>query len=643
MMPFQRVALYWVSLVLLAALSWGAPAAAEEYIQSYHADISVSDTGELTVEETIRATVEGRAIKRGIFRDFPLDFVGKDGRTHRVGFSVVSVERDGEPEDWHTESVDGGVRIYTGSKDVFLDDGSHTFAITYRTDRQLGFFDDHDELYWNVTGNGWQFRMASISATVTLPSDATVTEADVFTGERGEKGKDARISIRGNVVDFHSTRPFAVGEGMTIGVAFPKGVVTTSDMIRRWWWIQDNLASIIGLTGLLAIFAWALRSWLKIGRDPARGIVVPRWDPPEGISPALVNFIVNNENIGAGWQAMSASLIDLAVKGYVKLDDLKRSIVVKRTDLRATKGLPTGQRALLAGLGGPGQALTIDKKNGEAVAALGERFKKALESEHSKKYYQAHMGYFAVAMVASAVILFALLAFGNLSDNAIALVAVPCAMGGILGFLAGLLGRGFRPGRSLVVRIVMGIVLIVAGLVVISFGGLLVIALLVDSSDPNDLIAFVSAGGIVLIDTLYFFLIGAPTPLGRRLMDGIEGLRTYLVLAEADRMNLAGAPEMSPSHYEKLLAYAVALGVEKPWTKTFRTWLASASAGAAAATYSPLWYTGNVGNFSSRIETFSASMASTIASSVPHSESSSFSGGGGSSGGGGGGGGGGGW
>ncbi|WP_440982624.1 DUF2207 family protein, partial [Shinella sumterensis] len=136
----------------------------------------------------------------------------------------------------------------------------------------------------------------------------------------------------------------------------------------------------------------------------------------------------------------------------------------------------------------------------------------------------------------------------------------------------------------------------------------------------------------------------------RRMMDGIEGLRQYLTLAEKDRMNMAGAPEMSPRHFETLLPYAVALGEEKPWSQTFDRWLLSAAAaGAAATAYQPAWYHGegfSSGRFSDRMGDFAGSMAGTMQSSLPDppkSSSSGFSSGGGFSGGGGGGGGGGGW
>jgi hypothetical protein len=103
--------------------------------------------------------------------------------------------------------------------------------------------------------------------------------------------------------------------------------------------------------------------------------------------------------------------------------------------------------------------------------------------------------------------------------------------------------------------------------------------------------------------------MGAPTALGAKMMDGIDGLRQYLTLAEKDRMNMAGAPQMSPQHFEKLLPYAVALGVEKPWTETFDKWLAAAK----IDDYQPGWYAGsNYGGFAGSVGGFSHSMASTI-------------------------------
>jgi len=164
-----------VLAVVLVCAAW-LPAAAEEYIRSYHSEIAVAPDGELTVTETIVARSEGNRIRRGIFRDFPLTMVDAEGRTVRVGFDIVSVTRDGRDEPYRTETIAGGIRIYSGDQDVFLRDGEHTFVLTYKTDRQIRYFADHDELYWNVTGNGWDFRIAQASARVTLPGGGQVQQ-----------------------------------------------------------------------------------------------------------------------------------------------------------------------------------------------------------------------------------------------------------------------------------------------------------------------------------------------------------------------------------------------------------------------------------------------------------------------------------
>ena len=634
-------ALVWLALVL--------PAAAAEVILSYHSDIQVAADGELTVAETITVNAEGRDIRRGIFRDFPLTMEDDEGRTVRVGFDVLSVTRDGEPENWRTESITGGIRIYTGSEDVFLDRGEHTYVITYRTDRQIRYFDDHDELYWNVTGNGWSFRIEQASARVTLPEGARITDTVAYTGPRGAADTDVTMRVRDNSAVFATTRPLAPNEGLTIVVGIEKGVIAppSADDLRSWWF-RDNINAILGFGGLALVALYYARNWLRVGRDPAGGIVVPRWDPPEGLSPALVNYVDNKGFSGAGWTALSASALDLAVKGYVTLDDLKNSIIIRRTDKVPAKPLPAGQAALLKDIGGPGEELVIDKENGTRVQTVGSNFRAAIEKEHRGRYYRSNAGYVTGGVVLSLVVLGALLLFGNVEPDLLFILAVPVFFAAVFGRVAVKIGRGLRRGGSLLSKIVSIVLVGVFGFIAISvISGVLLVALTEFTADTH-WPALVAVGGIVLINVIFFFLMGAPTPLGRRRMDEIEGLRIYLTLAEKDRMNMRGAPEMSPQHFETLLPYAVALGVEKPWSRTFETWLATAAAGAAAASYAPTWYSGDSATgFGDRIGGFSSSMASTIASTIPapaaSSSSSGFSSGGGFSGGGGGGGGGGGW
>lgn len=302
-------------------------------------------------------------------------------------------------------------------------------------------------------------------------------------------------------------------------------------------------------------------------------------------------------------------------------------------------------------IGTAGGKLTIDRANGKKVEAAGSAFRSSMEREHRDKYYSANTAYIVGGVLLSLLALAALFIFGDLSEESIPLVIVPVFIAFFVSIFAVSFGKSLRRGSSLARRIMSIVVVAFFAFVFLTiFSGVLA-AIVFAATGADDLPLLFAVGGIVLVNVLFFFLMGAPTPLGTRMMDGIDGLRQYMTLAEQDRMNLQGAPEMSPRHFETLLPYAVALGVEKPWTETFDRWLLAAAAGAAAAAagYQPSWYHGETfgpGSFGDRIGGFAGSMADTMTSSLPpppKSSSSGFSSGGGFSGGGGGGGGGGGW
>ncbi len=639
------------ALFLMAAAG---PSLAAEIINSYVSEIVLEKNGTMTVSETITVNAEGNQIRRGIFRDFPLTLKNVDGRTIRVDFDVVSVKRDGHDEPWRTETITNGVRIYAGSADVMLDYGRHQYVFTYRTGRQIRYFDDHDELYWNVTGNGWIFPILSVQANVTLPQGVNATDTVFFTGPQGSTEENARASVSGSRVSFATTEPLGTNEGLTIAIKMPKGSIDPpSGSEANRWWLSDNRDYLIGFGGLILVFLYYTRSWLKVGRDPQRGVVVPRWDAPDGISPALVNYIDNRGFSGQGWTALSATALNLAVRGFVVLEDLKNSIIIRRTDKPVTGAkLEAGEASLLNAVGAKG-SLTIDKSNGERVKSMGEKFRSAIEREHRGKYYNSNAGYTIGGVVLSVVCLLALFVFGSLEPDTIVLMVVPIVVAVFISVFVGGFAKSLRPGKPLGSKIMAVVSIAIAVFVGFSMFATLLMSLLSSLMEIHETPMLFAVGGIVLLNILYVFIMGAPTPLGSKMMDSIDGLRQYLTLAEKDRMNMAGVPEMSPQHFEKLLPYAVALGVEKPWSRTFEIWLAAAAAGVAgAAAYQPGWYSGNFGsgNFSDRIGGFSSSMASTIASTLPSpppSSSSGFSssggGGGGFSGGGGGGGGGGGW
>jgi len=205
-------------LITLLILTFTTVAIAEERIHRYHSDIVVDAKGDMTVTETITVNAEGNKIKRGIYRDFPTQYKDRFGNKYKVGFSIVQVLRDGSPEDFHTEKKSNGIRIYIGSKDRYLKKGDYTYAITYRTNRQLGFFDQHDELYWNVTGNDWDFPINKATATVrlpkTIPQDSIKVEGYTGAFDSTDQNYTASVKTDGSAY-FETTQTLPKRNGLT--------------------------------------------------------------------------------------------------------------------------------------------------------------------------------------------------------------------------------------------------------------------------------------------------------------------------------------------------------------------------------------------------------------------------------------------
>jgi predicted aconitase with swiveling domain len=163
-----------------------------------------------------------------------------------------------------------------GHKNVFLKPGIYTYTFSYKTSRQLGFFEDFDELYWNVTGNGWNFVIENVEAVVELPQWAEVLQSAGYTGRYGSKGLDyiTGFDDQGNIT-FTTTRSLMPKEGLTIAVAWPKGIVvepTTMEKLGYMW--KDNQSAAVAAFGFLILTSFYLLAWLKVGKDPEEGTII---------------------------------------------------------------------------------------------------------------------------------------------------------------------------------------------------------------------------------------------------------------------------------------------------------------------------------------------------------------------------------
>ncbi|MCF6263298.1 MAG: DUF2207 domain-containing protein [Xanthomonadales bacterium] len=575
----------WLALL---AFFFIASAAAEERIHEYLVDISIQKDGSMLVTETIDVNIEGVNIKRGIYRDFPVHYKDSKGFKYKVDFEVISTQLDGVAVANRLSDNRNYKRLYLGSKSTLAPSGRHIYTISYRTNYQLGFFAEHDELYWNAIGPDWVFPIDRAEVKVVLPEQvaAESIKTEFYTGSYGAKAQAAKSgSLRGGAW-FETSKGLPPKNGFTIVMSFPKGIITEPTQLQKYQrMLRDNAAILAAFLGLLSLLAWFLWIWNKVGRDPRPGTIIPRFKAPPGLSPAAVHYV---QNMGFDDKAMSAAIISLAIKGHVRINNPEKKEYslekVERGDAGARfRALSRGEQALLDALFVDGAgSIELDQKQHKVLGQAKHALAIALKQEYHNKLFKT---------------------------NSLHLL----------------------PGVGIVV--------------------LTVIAMVVLGPPPAVvMIPFILISLLTII--LFAYLLCAPTYSGRKVLDEIEGLKMYLKTAESARLNRMKSPELTPEVFETFLPYAFAMGVHNDWSDNFKNKLAQALTESSGQTniYKPTWYNGyqvsnlgQLGFLANMGDTLGSQLSTAVAHSSSPPGSSSGAGGGGFSGGGGGGGGGGGW
>ncbi|MEL7111215.1 MAG: DUF2207 domain-containing protein, partial [Pseudomonadota bacterium] len=306
---------------LLLLLLWSLPiSVAEEAILNFDVEIEVETDGDIVVTETIAVNVEGREIRRGIFRELFAYYADEDG-TGRLPYryDILSVRKDGKKEPYDRERNGNAFMIRIGDPDRYLDYRVHTYEIRYRVKNQIRYDDTFDELFWNVTGSYWLFPIESASVRVRFPDGARVIESNIYTGRQGVDGKNARYQRDGDDHLVTTTQPLGIREGLSVSLTIEKGLIdppSLSDQGWLWWARYGSLTAL--LASVFGLLAYYMRSFDRVGRDPTKGPVFPQYEPPEGYSPAAAHHIYHRGF--SGHDGLIASLMYLASKGQMQID-----------------------------------------------------------------------------------------------------------------------------------------------------------------------------------------------------------------------------------------------------------------------------------------------------------------------------------
>ncbi len=542
-----------------------------EVIKSFDAKISVNTDASVSVVETIIYDSEGLE-KHGIFRD--IRTTSSDGE-EMVIKDISVTNMDGTGIQWQRQQNNGDVRLKIGDPDATFA-GVKTYIISYTATNAVTHLENNlDEIYWNATGNDWPFSIEKVSALVIPPPGATISQESCYVGLKGSN-QPCELSSNGS---FETKQLLGYDEGMTVAVGFPSGFVfehvpTTKEKILAF--IGKFWPILLPLTSFIFMF----QRWHRRGRDPkSKGIIIPQYDVPDDLTPLEVGGIVSekikNRNI-------SAEIIYLATKGYLKIAQLNEKF------------------------------LKIINNRDHELTLLAEP--SSLSSDFDKKIITAIFG--------KKVVLGGTKKVSDLKDKFYA--NIPVIKKSVTKSLLSKKYYSNLPSKLYGLP-TLGIFIII-------------ISLYVYNSTGRFDNFFIMAGSIIvaiIIWAIFQKLMPARSIKGVDTRDYLLGLKTYLQIAEKDRLNFHNAPDKNPELFEKLLPYAMVFGVEELWAKEFE----------GIYTVPPAWYVGPADTFNvlyfGRDMAFFNSVTTSSLSSSP--SSSGGSGGGGFSGGGGGGGGGGSW
>jgi len=314
-------------------------ASAEDFtINKFHSDITINQDSSFTVKENMEVLFHNP--RHGIYREIPYKYDDR-GNAVRTPLEVLSVTNE-SGRDWKYDIKKTGnvMNIRIGDPKKYVE-GLQTYVIAYKVENAILFFDDHDELYWNVTGNYWWAQIKKASANVSLVADKKIGNlwAACYTGTLGSTESQCGFETSGNSGEFFTKKNLGTHEGFTLAFGWEKGIVTPPSLWKKILWalnVGENWVFILPVLSLI----FMVNLWNKRGRDSTvREAVTVMYEPPKyggrPLTPAETGAIID-EKLDS--RDITSAVIGLAVKGYVKIEETKKEgLIFDSTDYYLAK------------------------------------------------------------------------------------------------------------------------------------------------------------------------------------------------------------------------------------------------------------------------------------------------------------------
>lgn len=562
-----------------------------------------------------------------------------DGES-RIPFSYSASRLPKEdPTSWGkytTWEEDGATNIEWYFNDERLLEGTpvqHTFSLYYTVHGALSFYDTHDELYWNLFTD-FEVPVQGVYTDVITPG--VITEPQSRWYVENEPTHHTFIERTGENSFRFTGALFAPGEDATIALGWQKGLIDEQAYWHYFW--AKNWPYLASIVLVLSSILFAIAHWYYTERyQTGKGAIIPHYEPPEHLPPAMAELIVRERLSAKAW---SATVIDLAVRGYVGIEEKTSfswsALVVALIGL-ASAGLfgslfiETREFAVLIPLFVVCAALLVVTRGriGTHLLLTERDYVLTRLKKNEETQLLPYESQFVDALFSGD----AVVSTKKLRSSPSAGRALYYAIQSVEKTLdANTEERTRAYERTLTHEKQGGLVIVAAFFLLLPF--LLFTEIWAEHDAARAfVILFGSTVFAASVVSFRMFYDAKLNKKGEILREDWLGFKLYLETAEKYRMQ-----NLTPDLFEKYLSYAMIFGVEKKWAKAFESfslpppsWYHGAYVGSAASarasSFSPSSFAGG----------FSASFTSAFASSG----ASGASGGGGGAGGGGGGGGGG--
>lgn len=501
-------------IYLLVFLPLFLTAQSEEF-SKFDVSLTLRQDGSLDVSEDIAAVVNGKIIKRGITRALPRGPIGDEVEMERFDYDIHSVSRNGSTEDYHTKNERGSKVVYFGSKNRYLDPGTHRFGLEYSAPKQIYFLEDREEVRWTLAGIDTELPIKAASVTLDLPTGLNVLGTACYTGGFGSTEQACETVRENNQIKYTLSRALSPGEGMVVAAVFPVGSFVKPPPAPPATSLQRNGTKYLSFIGMLIALMYGYRTWQIHGVDPPTPEVRTQFTAPRGLSPASIHYL---NTYMASQTQLTASLTDLAIKGYLKIDEEERSGLFTSSEMfilrplqrdpQVQQDLAPEQIALYNQLRNMGD-IELDGKYDKRLAKATEAHNKSLKEQH-----------------------------------------------------ADYLKEGSNGWKVLPYGLIMQVTVVAA-------------AFFLNHAENLGIVLFIFAVTLLVVGTpLYAWLIRKPSEDKVKLWAEIKSLKQYLKLSEKERRAIPNAPEMTEAYFQSVLPYAIALGIENNWAADLQSDLA---------------------------------------------------------------------